>query len=181
MKKISLLIASLVVAGAVFIWASGIVTAENKGEGTTQRAIFKVENITCGACFSNINAGLVPLEGFSGMGANQFRKRVAVDFTGSLSAEEIRQAITKAGYPATLESVDPILEKESFAFLNARQKGQGQGFGGGCCSGGGLSKLQAQSGASQGGSCCVRPGAGSVSPEPGSQPPPGNFPLDQNL
>lgn len=179
MKKIGLLFGSLIVAGAAFIWAGGV-TAENKGENPLQRAVFKIENITCGSCFSKINASLTPLEGVSGMGANLFRKRVAVDFIGSLSPEEIGQAITKAGYPATLESVDSILEKESFAFLNARQKGQG--FGGGCCSGGGgLSKLQPPPDTGQGGSCCVRTGAGSVSPEPGSQAPPGNLPLDQNL
>ncbi len=131
MKKIGLLFGSLIVAGAAFIWASGGVTAENKGENPLQRAVFKIENITCGSCFSKINASLTPLEGVSGMGANLFRKRVAVDFNASLSPDEIGQAITQAGYPATLESVEPILEKASFAFLNSRQRGQR--LGGGCC------------------------------------------------
>lgn len=178
MKKISLWAICLAVAGGVLVWASGIVTAENKGESSLQRAVFKVENTTCGGCFTNINAGLASLEGFSGMGSNQFRKRVAVDFMGPLSAEEIGRIITREGYPATLESVDPILEKESFAFLNARQKGLGKG---GCCSGGGVSKPQAQPGLPQGGSCCVRPAEGQVVPESGSQAPAETLPLEQTL
>jgi len=145
-------------AGAVLFWTIGIVTAGDTKDGATQRAVFKVENLTCGACFSNIRAGLTPLEGFSGMGANLFRKLVAVDFAGPLSADEIGKAITAKGYPATLESVDPIMEKESFAYLNTRQKGPGSG--GGCCSGGNPvadpSQIP-QGGLPGGGSCCSLP------------------------
>ncbi|MBU0969753.1 MAG: heavy-metal-associated domain-containing protein [Proteobacteria bacterium] len=129
-KKLSL----LVMAGAVLFWAIGIVTAGATKDGANMRAVFKVENLTCGACFSNIRAGLAPLDGYSGMGANLFRKRVAVDFEGPLSADKIEKTITAKGYPATLESVGPIMEKESFAYLNTRQKGPGSG--GGCCRGG---------------------------------------------
>ncbi len=160
----------------------GTATAGDTKEESIQRAVFKVENMTCGACFTNINAGISPLEGFSGMGVNLFRKLVAVDFIGQLSAEEIGAAITKSGYPATLESVDPIMKKESFAYLNTRQKGPGSG--GGCCSGGSdpvasqgqpsLPQSGLQGGGSlPGGSCCSLPGSslpgGSL---PGSQLPP---------
>lgn len=132
-KKISLLI----VTGAILFLAMGTVMAGDTKPESIQRAVFKVEKMTCGACFSNINAGLSPLEGFSGMGANLFRKLVAVDFIGPLSTDEIGAAITKKGYPATLASVDPIMEKESFAYLNTRQRGGGSGGipgGGSCCS-----------------------------------------------
>ena len=161
MKKLSLLI----LAGAFLFGAMAIATAEDAKEVSTQRAVFKVENMTCGACYSNINAGLSPLEGFSGMGVNLFRKLVAVDFIGSLSAEEIGAAITKSGYPATLESVDPIMKKESFAYLNTRKRGPGGG--GSCCSGGTnppvASQDQSLSPQSElpigaGGSCCTLPG-----------------------
>lgn len=128
----------LVFSGAVLFWALGTAIAgdtiikKDTRDGSIHRAVFKVENLTCGACFSNINAGLAPLEGFSGMGANLLRNLVAVDFVGPLSADEIGAVITQKGYPATLESVDPIMKKESFAYLNTRQKGPGSG--GGCCS-----------------------------------------------
>jgi copper chaperone CopZ len=157
-KKLSLLI----VAGAVLFWAFGTVTADDTKDGSIQRAVFKVENLTCGACFSNINEGLTPLAGFSGMGANLFRKLVAVDFIGPLSADEIGAAIINKGYPATLVSVDPIMEKESFAYLNTGQRGSASG--GGCCSGGNSDPVasqgqlpQASSGLPGGGSCCVLP------------------------
>jgi len=174
-KKIYLLI----VAGAVLFWALGTVIAGNtlvpeEEDGPLQRAVFKVENLTCGACFSNINAGLSPLEGFSGMGANLFRKRVAVDFVGSLSVDKIRSAIAQKGYPATLESVEPIMEKESFAYLNTRQKGAGAG---GCCSRGNAGAGQGQlplpaepspreplSGIAGGGSCCTLPNGSQLPP-----------------
>ncbi len=138
-KKISLLI----VTGTILFWAMGTVMAEDTKDGSVQRAVFKVEDLSCGACFSNINAGLSPLKGFSGMGVNLFRKRVAVDFVGPLSADEIGAAITKKGYPATLASVDPIMKKESFAYLNSRQRGAGSGIpgGGSCCSLPGVSQL----------------------------------------
>lgn len=172
MKKLGLLI----VVGSVLVWALGTVIAgdivekdaiieEGTRAGSLHRAVFKVENLTCGACFSNINAGLTPLEGFSGMGANLLRNRVAVDFASPLSADQIGMAITRKGYPATLESVDPIMGKEAFAYLNSRQRGPG--FGGGCCSGS-AATVQGQSapapsggpqpGLQSGGSCCTLPG-----------------------
>ena len=184
----------LILTGAVLFWAFGTVTAnttikegtiiekstvieKDSKDGSIQRAVFKVQKLTCGACFTNINAGLAPLEGFSGMGANLFRNLVAVDFVGPLSAEQIGAAITQKGYPATLESVEPIMEKESFAYLNNLQKGPGSG---GCCSGGNnpvasqgaLPKGQTlPQGLPAGGSCCSLPG-GSL-PD-GSQLPPTN-------
>ena len=161
----------LILAGVVLFWAFGTVSAKNaifekdtRG-GTIQRAVFKVENLTCGGCFTNINGGLAPLEGFSGMGANLFRNQVAVDFVGPLSADQIKAAITKKGYPATLESVEPIMEKESFAYLNRNQKGPGSGS---CCSGGNdplanqgtlpQGQTLPQNGLPTGGSCCSLPG-----------------------
>lgn len=188
MRKFGLLI----LTGAVLFWAFGTVTANTKikegaiieegtviekdsKDGSIQRAVFKVQNLTCGACFTNINAVLAPLEGFSGMGANLFRNLVAVDFVGTLSAEQIGAAITQKGYPATLESVEPIMEKESFAYLNILQKGPGSG---GCCSGGNnpvasqgslpQGQTLSQNGLPAGGSCGSLPG-GSLpgSPLPG--------------
>lgn len=162
----------LILTGVVLFWAFGTVTAKetiiekDTRDKSIQRAVFKVENLTCGACFTNINEGLAPLEGFSGMGANLLRNLVAVDFVGPLSADQIKAAITKKGYPATLESVEPIMEKESFAYLNKNQKGLAGS--GGCCSRGNgpvasqktlpQGQTQPQNGLPAGGSCCSLPG-----------------------
>jgi copper chaperone CopZ len=155
----------LVMTGVIFVWAFGTVTAEETKDGSVKRAVFKVENLTCGACFTNINSALSPLEGFAGMGSNLFRKLIAVDFAGPLTTEEIGAAITKKGYPATLTSVDPVMEKESFAYLNSNR---GPVSGGGCCSGGTPPVAERsqvpqsqvpQSGITGGGSCCILGGS----------------------
>ncbi len=158
MKNFSLLLMFFVLAGAVFYSAAGGVTAGSNEEKSIQRAVFKVENLSCGACFTNINAKLSPLEGFSGMGSNLFRKLIAIDFIAPLSPDKIRDSISKIGYPATLESVDTILEKESFAYLNTRSRGLGYGKGG-CCSGGSPRVSQSRSELPEGGSCCPLPGS----------------------
>ncbi len=139
MKKMSVLFLS----GFFLFFAAAVVTAQSTGEATdantpsdvTQRAVFQVENLTCGACFSKINSALVPLDGFSGMGANLLRNLVAVDFKAPLTPEKIGAAITVLGYPATLDSVDPLSEKETFAYMRSQRKGAGFGSGG-CCGGG---------------------------------------------
>ncbi|GEM_PF-3554563 len=98
---------------------SGFVTAGNGQE--LKRVILQVDNISCGGCFTNISQTLAPLQGFSGVGANLLKKVVAVDFTPPLTAETIAKTISNQGYPATIESVRDITEKESFAIVQARR------------------------------------------------------------
>ncbi len=149
MKKLQ----SFILAGALLFLAAAVVTAQapptkaESADKTTQRAVFKVDNMTCGACLSKINAELGPLEGFSGMGANLLRNMVAVDFVGPMTPEQIGSAITNLGYPATLDTVDTIGEKETFAYMQSLRKGGG--YGGGCCGGG--------SGSAQAGAGCGLP------------------------
>ena len=119
MKKVHVLIILAAVIG-VFV-VSGFVLAENKTAGELKRAIFNVDNLSCGGCFTNINQSLTPIEGFSGFGANLFRKLVAVDFLPPLTAEAIAKTISDQGYPATIESVQNITEKESFAVVHAKR------------------------------------------------------------
>lgn len=109
-----------------------------------QRAVFAVENLTCGACLNKINAALGPVEGFSGMGANLFRKMVAVDFIAPLAPEKIGTVITELGYPATLDSVESLTEKETFAYMRSQRRGGGYG-GGGCCGGSPTAAVSAES------------------------------------
>ena len=119
LKKVHILIILVVVSG-IFV-VSGFVLAENKNAGVLKRVILNVENLSCGGCFSTINQSLTPIEGFSGFGANLFRKLIAVDFIPPLTAEAIAKTITDQGYPATIDSIDDITEKESFAVVNAKR------------------------------------------------------------
>ena len=127
----------LFLAGVFLLLATAVVTAQNSGgtsgssSDVTHRAVFQVENMTCGACYSKINSVLGPLEGFSGMGANLFRKMVAVDFKDPLTTEEIQAAITGLGYPATLDSVESLEdEKQTFAYMQSLRRSPGYGCGG---------------------------------------------------
>lgn len=126
----------MILAGTVFLGlAAALVMAQNPAvapaNGPVKRAVFQVENLTCGACLSKINSALGPVEGFSGMGANLLRGMVAVDFVIPLTPEAIGKTITDLGYPATLDGVEELTEKETFAYMRTLKKGGG--FGGGCC------------------------------------------------
>ncbi|MCP3899731.1 MAG: heavy-metal-associated domain-containing protein [Desulfobacteraceae bacterium] len=164
MKKKHILI-TLVAVLSVFV-ISGFVVAENKDKSELKRAIFTVDNLTCGRCFTTINQSLEPKEGFSGFGANLFRKLVAVDFLPPLTAEAIAKTITDQGYPAKMDSVQNITEKESFAVVHAKRN-QYSGCGGGgrsSCDGppSGTTKGSTQKQTpynSGGGSCCAAPPA----------------------
>jgi len=149
--------------GLILVLAAGLVMAEKPQPQTLERAVLKIDRLSCGGCFSSINAGLASLEGYSGMGANLFRKRVAIDFTPPLTAEKISQTLLDVGYPGTLETVYPISEKESFAYLESRRTGPASS-GGSCCSGGSpladnRTNEQGSTGriAPNGGSCCTLP------------------------
>ncbi len=120
------------VLGLFFIWTANPATAEKHDTGTLQRAVIKIDTLSCGACFETISAGLSPLKGYSGMGTNLFRKLIAVDFTEPLTAEEISKKLSEVGYPGTVETIEPVTEKESFAYLESKRTGLKTG-GGSCC------------------------------------------------
>ncbi len=151
----------LTIAGLAMVFGAALVAAtaapEKEAVSTVQRAVFKVENITCGACLSKISSALEPVEGFSGMGANLLRKMVAVDFSAPLSPEKIREIVTKLGYPATLDSVEALTQKQTFAY----QRSKRGGYGASCC-GGAPASSTAQCPGTQGG-CIVPPAAAAES------------------
>ncbi len=169
MKKSHLLIA--IGSALVIFLISGIVLAEKKDITSIKRVVLKIESLSCGGCFTTINNSLTPLEGYSGMGANLWRKLVAVDFVSPLTSEQIAKTVTQSGYPATIEYVDNIAQKESFAYQRSQRSGYGAG--GGCCPGGGGSPTGSQtpgSGGSKlpypaGGSCGGCPVAGQPQPQ----------------
>lgn len=150
--------------GLLLVLGTGLVMAEKPQSQTLERAVLKIESLSCGGCFSTINSGLASLDGYSGMGANLFRKRVAIDFTLPLTAEKISQTLLDVGYPGTLETVYSISEKESFAYLESRRTGP-EASGGSCCSTGpplADNRTNTQRSIGQiipdGGSCCTLPG-----------------------
>lgn len=148
--------------GLVLILMTGLVMAEKSDTQKLSRAVLKIDSLSCGGCFSTISAGLKPLEGYSGMGANLFRKLIAIDFAAPLTAQKISQTLSDMGYPGELETVDAISQKESFTYLESRRTGFTSG-GGGCCSGGRPPGSSAGSQDSSGltpapsGSCCALP------------------------
>ncbi|WP_299981493.1 heavy-metal-associated domain-containing protein [Desulfobacula sp.] len=160
MKKITYIIFGGV--GLVLVLVTGLVMAEKPQIQNLNRAVIKIDSLSCGGCFSSINAGLSSLEGYSGMGANLFRKLLAIDFTAPLTAEKLSQKLSEIGYPGKLETVDSILEKESFAYIDSKRSGLASA-GGGCCGGGpspdNNNRNQGSSNpiAPSGGSCCALP------------------------
>lgn len=153
--------------GLILVLVAGVVMAEKPQPQALNRAIIKIDSLSCGGCFSTINAGLAPLEGYSGMGANLFRKLVAIDFTAPLTAEKISQTLSAVGYPGTLKTVDTIAEKESFAYLESRRTGFSSN-GGSCCSSGPAPSANQTNPpdrtgkiAPNGGSCCTLPSVSS--------------------
>ncbi|MBW2655016.1 MAG: heavy-metal-associated domain-containing protein [Deltaproteobacteria bacterium] len=161
MKRIKRIIFGSAVLSLVLM--AGWVMAETPRTQNLSRAVLKIDSLSCGGCFSSINAGLTPLEGYSGMGANLFRKLIAVDFATPLTAEKITQTLLDIGYPGKLETVDTISQEESFTYIEFKKTGLSSG-GGGCCSTGGLppnsNNNQGSLGqtAPSGGSCCSLPG-----------------------
>ncbi len=122
------------VAAGGFFAVSGMVMAENDTTetGSLNRVVLKVENLSCGGCFSGISEAIKPLEGYSGMGTNLWRNRVGVDFSSPLTPEVIAGTISDLGYPAMIQSVEPILPEESFARLENLKGARsccGAGFG----------------------------------------------------
>lgn len=150
MKKVYFFIILAVVL-SIFI-VSGLVTAEPKENKELKRAIFSVENITCSGCFSTINEALTPAKGFSGFGTNLLRRLVAVDFLPPLTAAAIAGTVTDLGYPATIESVQDITEKKSFAVVHTKQNLYSGCSGGGQSSCGNTDKRSPYN--SGAGSCC---------------------------
>jgi copper chaperone CopZ len=130
MKSIKYLILGAV--GVFILFAADRVAAERTEVGVIQRAVIKIDTLSCGGCFNTISQGLSQLKGYTGMGMNLFRKRIAVDFTEPLTAEEITRTLSQVGYPGTVERVESVPENASFAYLNQKRAGAGPGRGG-CC------------------------------------------------
>ena len=149
-------------AALVLMLMAGSVMAEKQGDGNLNRAVLKIDSLSCGGCFSAISAGMATLEGYSGMGANLCRKLIAIDFTAPLTPLKISQTLAEIGYPGKLQKVETISTEESFIYLESRRTGLPSGNG--CCSGRNPGANEDQGPGSSGtpsqpgGSCCDLPG-----------------------
>lgn len=142
--------------GLILILVAGMVVAQEDkpSDKTINRAVIRIDSLSCGGCFSTINAGLSSMEGFSGMGANLLRKLVAVDFIQPLTSEQISAKLSEVGYPGVVESVEQVSTEQSFAYLESKQTGFGSS-GGSCCS---VPGVASRDNVSNQGSCCDLPG-----------------------
>jgi hypothetical protein len=147
--------------GLILVLTTGVGIAQEPQ--TLSRAVLKIDRLTSGESFNIINSGFASLEGFSGIGANLFRKLIAIDFTAPLTGQKISEMLSLLGYPGKLESVDVISEKESFAYLEYKRTGSGSCGGGSCGvtpppSSSQNNKSQPEKSLPQtGGSCCSLP------------------------
>lgn len=148
---------------AAIVLSAGFVMAQKDESTALNRAVIKIDTLSCGACFSTINAGLKTLDGFSGMGANLFRKLIAVDFSEPLTQEAISKKLIEVGYPGQIENVNPIMEKESFAAIESKRN-RFSGYGGGGCGGcpGAGVAAQGRPVLPSRGSCCAVPGSAAL-------------------
>ena len=71
-----------------------------------KRSTFEVRNLSCGSCLALINGALEELDGFEGMSADLWDKKVFVEHAADLQAEEIAKVITDIGYPAEVVAVE---------------------------------------------------------------------------
>ena len=92
----------LVIFGLIFI-ALVFFCARSRA-GDSFRTVFKVRNLSCGACLGKIENRLKTFDGYIGMLANFDLGLVVVDHRDNLTGNQIAVAITSSGYPAKVAS-----------------------------------------------------------------------------
>lgn len=152
----------IVCLGMAIMFGTGAGSAQTPENETLNRAIIRIDTLSCGGCFSAISESLSSLDGYSGMGANLFRKLIAVDFGAPLTPEKIFAKLAEAGYTGQLEGVEAVSQKESFAYRQSNQNAYRSD--GGCCSRR-ASLQEKRISDSSGGSCCALPPSGQKIPQ----------------
>lgn len=122
--KIKILVV-LAIAAVVGIAANGTVF----GSVEATRTIMKVQNLSCSACLSQINAELQGYDGMLGMDADLQKGLVVVEHKEPLTAATLAFVISDLGYPATVLS-------DAAGDSSLNDKGRLAAFGSGCGSGG---------------------------------------------
>lgn len=128
----------LVTAASLFaLFSVKMLSAAEDGAGRS-RTMLQVENLSCGACLSNIGAALQEEEGMVGMRANLQKGLVVVEHEQPLGQEKIAELITDLGYPATVVSSNAAASPDSAAGAESQQARDFRAGGGcgGCSTGG---------------------------------------------
>jgi copper chaperone CopZ len=108
----------------------GLLVTIQANSTTVQRSNFIVDNLACTSCLATIEAELKGLPGALGMNADLSQRRVTVDHLSSLTAEQIGAAISRLGYPATMDWTASLPQQ------NAERFAGGSRYSSGCSSGG---------------------------------------------
>ncbi|MEU3498340.1 heavy-metal-associated domain-containing protein [Kitasatospora cineracea] len=61
-------------------------------------AVFSVEGMSCGHCERTVTAGLTALDGVTNVTADAKSGQVTIESTGPLLDDQIRSAVTDAGF-----------------------------------------------------------------------------------
>ncbi|MBU0675285.1 MAG: heavy-metal-associated domain-containing protein [Proteobacteria bacterium] len=96
-------LAALVVFSISFVSAG----ANDSGKGYTE-TVFKVDNLSCGACLADIESELKQLGRIEGLTGDLGRGLVAVRHSDDFTPERIMTAITAAGYPSRLATSEEL-------------------------------------------------------------------------
>ena len=115
----SLLIVALIVAAWLFV-PSGINPAN------AALAEYQIEKMTCGSCVGSIEKALADLDGVGSVEVNLTSNRGRVTYDpGEVDSQLIAEAVTGAGFPASLRlKLDP----EEYAALQQEQSRLGQQY-----------------------------------------------------
>ncbi|MBW2465715.1 MAG: heavy-metal-associated domain-containing protein [Deltaproteobacteria bacterium] len=121
---------------ALSVLLLSLILAGYAGAATVKRSNFTVGNLSCTSCLANIEAELKGIPGALGMDADLRQGRVIVDHLDTLSYEQIAAAISRLGYPATMEWTATLPRQYTNRFAGQRRYGSGCSSGG-CGSAGG--------------------------------------------
>lgn len=102
-----LLLCFALLAGGVFL------VSKSQAQGSAE---FSVANMTCGSCASKINAALAKLPGVGEVQVNVGGGTATVAYTeGKVTPDALAQAISTAGFPATVRQVLTAAEVQTLA------------------------------------------------------------------
>jgi len=111
MRKSYIVLASLTVIGLGALIALPLATPTTAGTAmmqvatTEKTATFKIENMTCAMCPITVRAAMQGVEGVASVKVDYVTKTALVVFDpAKTNAEQIAEASTFAGYPATAQA-----------------------------------------------------------------------------
>lgn len=83
----------------IYFFGISVMASGTAAQGL-KRTVFKVDQMTCGACAAKVYNRLIKLEGFKGLLVNIDKQMIAVDHWETLAPETIIAAMAGIGKPA---------------------------------------------------------------------------------